>query len=126
MTEGSSLTEFRLDGVIPFPCGLFFEMLTCIEYRRVYDKFTAEIRRIPNVFADAESDVLYWRLKLPLLAERDYVFLRRIVYEPKAHVRAARAGLDARARAREMGGRRGRARARARSAALARSFAAEP
>jgi len=81
VTEGSSLTEFRLDGIIPFPCKVFFEMLTCLEYRRVYDKFTTEIRRLPGAFADPESECIYWRLKLPLLAERDYVFLRRISFE---------------------------------------------
>ncbi|KAJ1620784.1 hypothetical protein T492DRAFT_888065 [Pavlovales sp. CCMP2436] len=75
VTEGSSLTEFRLDGIIPFPCKVFFEMLTCLEYR------------LPGAFADPESECIYWRLKLPLLAERDYVFLRRISFENATQVR---------------------------------------
>lgn len=86
VTEGSSLTEFRLDGVMPFPTQLFVEMLTCLEYRRVYDKYTTEIRRLPGVLPDSESEAVYWRLKLPLLAERDYLFVRRILYEPSTQV----------------------------------------
>lgn len=87
MTEGSSLTEFRLDGVMPFPTQLFVEMLTCLEYRKTYDKYTTEIRRMPGVLPDSESEAVYWRLKLPLLAERDYLFVRRILYEPSTQVR---------------------------------------
>lgn len=79
--DGSSLTEIRATCKVPCPAQLFFEMLTCLEYRKQLDGFTTEISLLPAEPSTGTTEALYWRIKVPLLVDRDYVFLRRITLD---------------------------------------------
>ena len=63
------------------PAIAFFYIQTDLVHRKLWDSNTAEIRQIDNTANSTDTEVVYWRVNMPvpLMADRDYVYTRRYV-----------------------------------------------
>ena len=61
------------------PAIAFFYIQTDLVHRKLWDSNTAEIRQIDNTANSTDTEVVYWRVNMPvpLMADRDYVYTRR-------------------------------------------------